>query len=69
MTTPKASGRACITHHHACDCREARVAKLVEALESIAEYGTHTKSWHDVDLLASVVSRVSRAALDEWRKG
>ena len=25
--------RECITHHHACDCREAKMARLGEALE------------------------------------
>lgn len=28
--TPK-KARSCITHHYACDCREAMAAKLVEA--------------------------------------
>jgi hypothetical protein len=56
MTTPKASGRECITHHHACACREARVAKLVEALEFIAS---------SVPIAPAVVVR---AAIDEWRR-
>lgn len=24
---------ACTTHHHACDCREAKIQKLLQALE------------------------------------
>lgn len=27
--------RNCITHHHACDCREARWAELLEAVDSM----------------------------------
>lgn len=26
----------CTTHHHACDCREAMFAEMVEALKEIA---------------------------------
>jgi len=55
--------RPCITHHHACDCREARVARLVEALEEVASFQP-CEPWRDIT--RAVV--VARAALDEWRK-
>ena len=70
MTTPKASGRECITHHHACDCREARVAKLVEALTeinlAIMDAGNNAVAWIGVQ---DRIAAATRAALDEWRKG
>ena len=48
------------TCHHACACREARVAKLVEALEAI-EQGP--------PLTIKGAQEIARAALDGWRKG
>jgi hypothetical protein len=35
MTTPKASGRECITHHHACDCREAEFAAVTAERDAL----------------------------------
>ena len=41
MTAPQDRGRACVSHHHACDCREARFAQelklarmLLDAVEN-----------------------------------
>ena len=60
------------THHHACDCREARVAKLVEAVEALMKDADVwndgcsccvTKYLEETDEFKAV-----RAALDEWRK-
>ena len=45
------------THHHACDCREAKVARLVEALETIG------MATHDHE-----ARKEAYRALDEWRK-
>ena len=28
--------KACITHHHACDCREAKFAELVKAADRLS---------------------------------
>lgn len=47
------------TRHHACACREAAVAKLVEALEAI-EQGP--------PLTLKGAQEIARVALDEWRK-
>jgi len=61
------------THHHACDCREAKVARLVEALSFYATGDNWvpargpdgepcmSNTWEDAGERA-------RAALDEWRK-
>jgi hypothetical protein len=56
--------KKCITHHHACDCREARVEKLVEALELLLSSQDRVVYYDD---LAKAILN-ARAALDEWRK-
>lgn len=33
--------RNCVTHHQACDCREAKVAKVVRAAERLVEYADY----------------------------
>jgi hypothetical protein len=56
----------CITHHFACDCREARINKLVSALIQIASYdeGPEVTSAFDEPHSA----RVARKALEEWEE-
>jgi len=65
------------THHHACDCREARVEKLVEALKWYAqEHLWHSRRRYvpDGPTMAFTPEACddcgfrARAALDEWRK-
>lgn len=58
--------RECITHHFACDCREDRINKLVEALTQIAAYddGPEVTTAFDEPHAA----RVARKALEEWEE-
>jgi hypothetical protein len=50
MTTPKASGRECITHHRACDCREAELAAVTAENERLREALNAIREWADVNL-------------------
>jgi hypothetical protein len=34
-TNNPASTRTCITHHYACDCREAMVSDLIDMVETL----------------------------------
>ena len=38
----------CLTHHHACDCREAKFAKLeTDFAQAQMELAAHTRAMHD----------------------
>ncbi len=65
------------THHLACDCREAKVARLVEAMEFIRSYSHDTiygptnglerdRTWYRSAV--AVLGRKASAALDDWKK-
>lgn len=59
----------CTTHHHACECRESKIAELVRALEFYAD----KDNWDD-DFTPTVwddgqvdLGDRARAALEKWR--
>jgi len=59
--------RRCTTHHHACDCREALMQRVVDALEGM-EF-----NWHNQANLSEKANRLlvarARTALAEWKEG
>lgn len=36
LTEPTGSTRICVTHHHACDCREKAIGELIRDLMELA---------------------------------
>lgn len=60
--------KGCTTHHHACDCREARFAKMEEALRLLLQaQGEIHPVWNNEYLEATWVRRVAEDALAELR--
>ena len=49
MTTT--TGRECITHHDACDCREEKIKRLVEAAEELDNYLGFLPEWCKIEVV------------------
>lgn len=64
--------KECITHHKACDCREEKIKKLIEALKFYAnkkhwgEPGADTRDWYLIE--SSDRGDTAKIALKEWEE-
>lgn len=64
MTT-KARAAKCVTHHHACDCREYHSQKMESALQVIHTWAScHVKGMNTLDA-RQVVSLCEKALMKE----
>lgn len=58
----------CVTHHHACDCREARFAQMEEGLRALLQIqGNIIPGWNDEFIRASWVREIAEKALGEGK--
>lgn len=53
--------KKCITHHYACDCREATLQRYIRAKEA------YSKAWHDETLTPEIIKE-NMEAWDELKK-
>ena len=61
--------KRCVTHHHACDCREAKFAELEQQLDELRAHSELLREAVDEVLNASVSSleyRSNRLQLAVW---
>ena len=58
--------RPCVTHHHACDCREQQVAVLIKAAQDAAvlldEVKDQLNTLDHIDLAHSIIDRIYLAS-------